>query len=213
MDPETAALIAQLQLEDQEERQREDERRRQLQADEELARKEQQSEAQEWQAHQHEQEQRVRQQREQIIRDESRAVSHTLCGVRVIALINSARLQQRKGGSNKKGLSGAKVHIEVQPIEGGPTTALRNSQMIAVTDVNSGLQLAGWLEGVEKSTIGHGIRVLINILLSTHYFNLGRINLLLPNIHLKYLLPLIDRIYPPTDLIGVIARLHMLRGD
>jgi mitogen-activated protein kinase kinase kinase len=81
MDPETAALIAQLQLEDQEERQREDERRRQLQADEELARKEQQSEAQEWQAHQHEQEQRVRQQREQIIRDESRAVSHTLCGI------------------------------------------------------------------------------------------------------------------------------------
>jgi len=75
MDPETAALIAQLQLEDQEERAREDERRRQLQADEELARKEQQSEAQEWQAMQHEQEQRARLQRDQIARDESRAVS------------------------------------------------------------------------------------------------------------------------------------------
>jgi hypothetical protein len=130
-----------------------------------------------------------------------------------MALINSARLQQRKDGSNKKGLSGAKAHIEAHPIGGGHTTALRNSQMIAGTDVNSGLQLAGWLEGVEKSTTGHGIRVLINILLSTLYSNLGHINLLRPSIHLKYLLPLIDRIYLPTDSIGGIARPPMLRGD
>jgi len=216
MDPETAALIAQLQLEDQEERQREDERRRQLQADEELARKEQQSEAQEWQAHQHEQEQRVRQQREQIIRDESRAVSHSKSmnhmGKEDI-LINSARLQQRKDGLNKKGRSGVKVLIEAQPIEGGHTTALRNSQMIVGIDVNSGLQLAGWLVEAGRSTTGHAIRVLINIPLSTPCFNLGHINLLLPNIHPKYLLPLIDRMYPPTGSIGVIARLPMLRGD
>jgi hypothetical protein len=85
--------------------------------------------------------------------------------------------------------------------------------MIAGTDVSSGLQLAGWLEGVEKSTIGHGIRVLINTPLSTLYSSLGHINLLLPNIHLKYLLPLIDRIYPPTDSIGDIVRRPMLRGD
>jgi hypothetical protein len=130
-----------------------------------------------------------------------------------MVLMNSARLQQRKDGSNRKGHSGVKVHIEAQPIEGGLTTALRNSQTIAVIDVNSGLQLAGWLVEVEKSTIGHGIRVLINILLSTHYSSLGHINLLLPSIHLKYLLPLIDRIYPPTDSIGGIARLPMLRGD
>jgi hypothetical protein len=130
-----------------------------------------------------------------------------------MALINSARLQRRKGGSNKKGHLGAKVHIEVQPIGGGLTTALKNSQMIAGTDVSSGLQLAGWLEGVEKSTIGHGIRVLINTPLSTLYSSLGHINLLLPNIHLKYLLPLIDRIYPPTDSIGDIVRRPMLRGD
>jgi hypothetical protein len=130
-----------------------------------------------------------------------------------MALINSARLQQRKDESNRKGHSGVKVHIEVQPIGGGPTTALRNSQMIVATDVSSGLQLAEWLVEVEKSTTGHGIRVLINILLSTLYSNLGHINLLRLNIHLKYLLPLIDRIYPPTDSIGVIARLHMLRGD
>jgi hypothetical protein len=122
-------------------------------------------------------------------------------------------LQQRKDGSNKKVHSGAKVHIEAQPIEGGLTTALRNSQMIAGTDVNSGLQLAGWLEGVEKSTIGLGIRVLINTPLSTLYSSLGHINLLLPNIHLKYLLLLIDRIYPPTGSIGVIARRPMPRVD
>jgi len=215
MDPETAALIAQLQLEDQEERQREDERRRQLQADEELARKEQQSEAQEWQAHQHEQEQRVRQQREQIIRDESRAVSHFMNyteGARMI-LMNSARLQQRKDESNRKGHSEVKVHIEAQAIEGGPTTALKNSQMIAVIDVNSGLPLAGWLVEAVKSTIGLGIRVLINILLSTLYSSLAHINLHLLNIHLKYLLLLIDRMYLPTDSIGGIARLPMPRVD
>jgi hypothetical protein len=85
--------------------------------------------------------------------------------------------------------------------------------MIAVIDVNSGLQLAGWLVEVGRSTTGHGIRDLINILLSTLYSNLGHINLLLPSIRQKYLLLLIDRIYPPTDPIGVIARLHMLRGD
>jgi hypothetical protein len=130
-----------------------------------------------------------------------------------MGLINSARLQQRKDGSNKKGHSEVKVHIEAQPTVGEHTTALRNSQMIAVTDVNSGLPLAGWLVEVEKSTTGHGIRVLINTPLSTLYSNRGHINLLRPSILQKYRLPLIDRIHPPTDSIGGIARLPMLRGD
>lgn len=78
MDQATRDLIAQLQREDEEEAMREEARRRQLQADEELARKEQQSEAQEWHALQEEQEIRARQQRDQIIRDEHRAVRPAL---------------------------------------------------------------------------------------------------------------------------------------
>lgn len=217
MDPETAALIAQLQLEDQEERQREDERRRQLQADEELARKEQQSEAQEWQAHQHEQEQRVRQQREQIIRDESRAVSSTsLYNIEArVVLIYSARSRQRRDASNRKELLGVKVLIEPQQTAGGPTIEPRNSQMIAGIDVSSGLLLAGWLGGVARSTTGHVIRVHTNILPSTHYSNLdlGHINHLLLNILPRYLRLLIVPKHPRTDSIEDIAKLLMLKGD
>lgn len=128
-------------------------------------------------------------------------------------LIYSARLQRRKDGSNRKGHSGVKARTEAQPIAVGPTTALKNSQMIVGTDENSGLRLAGWLVGVGKSTTGHAIRVHINTLLSTPCSSLGHINLLLLSTLLKYRLPLIDRMYPPTDSIGGIARLLMLRGD
>ena len=114
-------------------------------------------------------------------------------------LTRSARLQPRKDGSNRKAHSGVKVHIEAQPIAVGPTTALKSSQMIAGTDVNSGLQLAGWLVGAGKSTTGHAIRVPTNTLLSTPCSNLGHINRPLLSTLLKYLLPLIDRMYPPTD--------------
>jgi len=128
-------------------------------------------------------------------------------------LTNSARLQQRKDESNRKEHSGVKVLIEAQPIAEGPTTALRNSQMIVEIDANSGLRPAGWLEEAEKSTTGHVIRVHINIPLSTLYSSLGHINLLLLNIRPKYLLLLIVRMYPPMDSIGGTARLLMLRGD
>ena len=176
MDPETAALIAQLQLEDQEERAREDERRRQLQADEELARKEQQSEAQEWQSMQHEQEQRARLQRDQIARDESRAVSlFSIYGLGIL-LTCSARLPQRKDGSIKKGHSGVKVHIvdptRIQMTAEGPTIEQRNSQMIDVIAENSGLPQVVWLVGTTViSTTGPGIRVRTSTLVLIRCFN------------------------------------------
>lgn len=80
MDPGTRALIEQFQREEEDAR-REAERKRlrQLEADGELARKEQQSERDVWQYMQRMQLEERRRQQEQIVRDESRAVSSLPC--------------------------------------------------------------------------------------------------------------------------------------
>ncbi|WVF69666.1 hypothetical protein IAT40_004445 [Kwoniella sp. CBS 6097] len=73
MDPETRALIEQLQREEQEAEAQEVERRRQLQLDEEFARKEQQSERDIWRMMQQMQEEQRQREQAQIAEDEARA--------------------------------------------------------------------------------------------------------------------------------------------
>jgi mitogen-activated protein kinase kinase kinase len=80
MDDATRALIAQLELEDQEAARAEDERRRQMQEDERIARQAQQNERDEWQAMQRQELEGSRRRQEQIERDEQRAVSWSICG-------------------------------------------------------------------------------------------------------------------------------------
>jgi mitogen-activated protein kinase kinase kinase len=74
MDEATRALIAQLELEDQEAVRAEEERRRQMEADERIARQAQQNERDEWQAMQRQELEGSRRRQEQIERDEQRAV-------------------------------------------------------------------------------------------------------------------------------------------
>jgi mitogen-activated protein kinase kinase kinase len=75
MDPETRALIAQMQREDEIARQQAQARQAQELADERFARNEQQQERDVWQAMQAMQLESRRQQQEQIELDEQRAVS------------------------------------------------------------------------------------------------------------------------------------------
>lgn len=109
MDEATRALIAQLELEDQEAVRAEEERRRQMEADERIARQAQQNERDEWQAMQRQELEGSRRRQEQIERDEQRAVRSSCHACHLLTLAKYILLQRRRGTNDQRDMEAEEI--------------------------------------------------------------------------------------------------------